>query len=178
MTLRPPGDGHRFLCLLLLALLVPMLSLAQVADPAPLRFQDAHEEQRFHALVTELRCVMCQNQSLADSNAQIAHDLRREVLGLMREHRSDADIKRFLVARYGEFVLLKPRLNPRTALLWLLPPLALMGGGIALWIYSRRRERAADAERQTLMKLSPDEEARLEKLLGAEQPAHSDEASS
>src|SRR3546814_7803940 len=81
---------------------VPGLALAQASDPAPLQFTDRAEEKRFHALVSELRCVMCQNQSLADSNAQIAHDLRREVLNLMREGRSDAEVKQFLVARYGE----------------------------------------------------------------------------
>ena len=138
MTLRPPGDSHRFLCLLLLALLVPMLSLAQVADPAPLRFQDAHEEQRFHALVTELRCVMCQNQSLADSNAQIAHDLRREVLTLMRQGRSDAQIRDYLVARYGEFVLYKPRVEEKTWLLWFGPALLLLIGGFVVARVVRR----------------------------------------
>ena len=135
-------------------------------------------EARARALSQELRCMVCQNQSIDDSDAPLARDLRLLVRERITAGDSDKQVMDFLVARYGEFVLLKPRLNPRTALLWLLPPLALMGGGIALWIYSRRRERAADAERQTLMKLSPDEEARLEKLLGAEQPAHSDEASS
>ncbi|MEP6633274.1 MAG: cytochrome c-type biogenesis protein CcmH, partial [Luteimonas sp.] len=79
------------------------------ADPTPPRFANTQEETRFHALVSELRCVMCQNQSLADSNAQIAHDLRHEVLALMREGKSDGEIEQFLVARYGEFVLYKPR---------------------------------------------------------------------
>src|SRR3954447_111587 len=81
-----------FVAALLLGLMA-LPVLAQVADPAPLRFANGAEEQRFHALVTELRCVMCQNQSLADSNAQIAHDLRREVLTLMRQGRSDAQIR-------------------------------------------------------------------------------------
>ena len=139
---------------------------------------DPIKEARARELSKELRCMVCQNQSIDDSDAPLARDLRLLVRERITAGDSDKQVMDFLVARYGEFVLLKPRLNPRTALLWLLPPLALMGGGIALWIYSRRRERAADAERQTLMKLSPDEEARLEKLLGAEQPAHSDEASS
>jgi len=88
-----------------------------LTDPTPLTFQNSAEEQRFHALVSELRCVMCQNQSLADSNAQIAQDLRREVLELMQQGRSDADIKDFLVQRYGEFVLYRP---PFAAHTWLL----------------------------------------------------------
>jgi cytochrome c-type biogenesis protein CcmH len=122
--------------------------------------------------------MVCQNQSIDDSDAPLARDLRLLVRERISAGDTDSQVMEFLVARYGEFVLLKPRLNPHTALLWLLPPLALMGGGIALWIYSRRRERAADLERQSLMKLSPEEEARLEKLLGAEQTAHSDKASS
>ena len=111
---------------------------AQASDPAPLRFRDGAEEARFHALVSQLRCVMCQNQSLADSNAQIAHDLRREVLELMRENRSDADIKRFLVARYGEFVLYKPRVESKTWLLWFGPALLLLAGGFVVARIVRR----------------------------------------
>jgi cytochrome c-type biogenesis protein CcmH len=111
---------------------------AQTSDPAPLRFHDAAEETRFHALVTELRCVMCQNQSLADSNAQIAHDLRREVLALMRQGRSDAQIRDYLVARYGEFVLYEPRVERKTWLLWFGPALLLLGGGLVVARVVRR----------------------------------------
>jgi cytochrome c-type biogenesis protein CcmH len=77
----------------------------------------------------------------------------------------------FLVARYGEFVLLKPRFNPHTLLLWLLPPLALAGGGFALWTQSRRRSRAAGAEDQSAFRLTAEEEARLERLTAAEPSA-------
>jgi cytochrome c-type biogenesis protein CcmH len=76
----------------------------------------------------------------------------------------------FLVARYGEFVLLKPRLNSHTWLLWLLPPFALAGGGLALWAHSRRRSKPAAAEDESLFKLTADEEARLERLIAAEPP--------
>jgi cytochrome c-type biogenesis protein CcmH len=132
-------SGRRFRCLLvLLAFLLPAMAFAQVSDPAPLRFQDSHEEQRFHALVTELRCVMCQNQSLADSNAQIAHDLRREVLTLMRQGKSDAQIRDYLVARYGEFVLYKPRVEEKTWLLWFGPALLLLVGGFVVARVVRR----------------------------------------
>ena len=122
----------------LLALLAPLSALAQASDPAPLRFRDRAEEQRFHQLVTELRCVMCQNQSLADSNAQIAHDLRREVLALMRQGRSDAQIEDYLVARYGEFVLYKPRVEGRTWLLWFGPLALLLAGGVVVALVVRR----------------------------------------
>ena len=111
---------------------------AQVSDPAPLRFHDNAEEARFRALVANLRCVMCQNQSLADSNAQIAHDLRHEVLDLMRQGRSDAEIERFLVARYGEFVLYKPRVESKTWLLWFGPALLLLAGGFVVARIVRR----------------------------------------
>jgi cytochrome c-type biogenesis protein CcmH len=84
---------------------------------------------------------------------------------------SDAQVIDFLVARYGEFVLLKPRLKPHTLLLWLLPPLALTGGGFALWRYSRRRARSAANEDQSLRKLTSEEETRLERLIAAEPPA-------
>jgi cytochrome c-type biogenesis protein CcmH len=115
------------------------LSFAQVSDPTPLAFNDRAEEVRFHALASELRCVMCQNQSLADSNAMVAHDLRREVLGLMREGRSDAEIKEFLVARYGEFVLYRPRVERSTWLLWLGPVVLLLAGGVVVARIVRRR---------------------------------------
>jgi cytochrome c-type biogenesis protein CcmH len=123
----------------LLLLLAATAAFAQVvSDPAPLRFANAAEEQRFHALVTELRCVMCQNQSLADSNAQIAHDLRREVLTLMRQGKSDEAIRRYLVARYGEFVLYKPRIEATTWLLWFGPAVLLLGGGFLVARVVRR----------------------------------------
>ena len=138
----------------LLALLLALSGLfaaphafAQVGtDVAPLQFQDAAEEKRFHALVAELRCVMCQNQSLADSNAQIAFDLRKEVLDLMREGRSDAQIKDFLVARYGGFVLYRPRVETRTWLLWLGPGLLLLGGGFVIARIVRRRSASPVAD--------------------------------
>jgi cytochrome c-type biogenesis protein CcmH len=127
------------LCMLLGALL-PVAALAQAkGDAAPLQFTDAAEAQRFHTLVVELRCVMCQNQSLADSNAQIAVDLRREVLDLMRQGKSNAEIKAFLVARYGEFVLYRPQVKSRTWLLWFGPALVLLAGAVAVVRIVRRR---------------------------------------
>lgn len=125
---------------LLFAACIGVPAFAQVsANAAPLRFHDAAEERRFHALAAELRCVMCQNQSLADSNAQIAHDLRAEVLDLMRQGRSDADIERFLVQRYGEFVLYKPRVEGRTWLLWFGPALLVLAGAGLLFALVRKR---------------------------------------
>ena len=124
-----------------MCLLWPQPVRAQAAvDPTPLAFESTTEEKRFRGLIHELRCVMCQNQSLADSNAQIAHDLRREVLSLMRRGHSDAEIRDHLVARYGEFVLYRPRVGPATWLLWF-GPLLVLGAGVAvIWrvVASRR----------------------------------------
>ena len=119
--------------LALLLAIAPAVTMAQVTgDPSPPRFTDAAEETRFHALVSELRCVMCQNQSLADSNAAIAQDLRHEVLTLMRQDKTDAEVKHYLVARYGEFVLYKPRIEASTWLLWFGPALLLLVGGFVV----------------------------------------------
>ena len=121
-------------------------SMAQPGPPdAPLTFQNAAEEARFHALVAELRCVMCQNQSLADSNALIARNLRREVLEMMREGRSDAQIKDFMVERYGQFVLYRPQVRSGTWLLWFGPLLVLLAGGALVARIVRQRAGHAPA---------------------------------
>jgi cytochrome c-type biogenesis protein CcmH len=138
-----------FLVTLMLAFAAPATHAQVGTDVAPLEFRDKAEETRFHALVAELRCVMCQNQSLADSNAQIAYDLRREVLDLMREGRSDAEIKEFLVARYGEFVLYRPRMEATTWLLWLGPAVLLLIGGYVISRVVRKRAQTAPAADDT-----------------------------
>ena len=122
-----------------------LLACAGVAAAAaqPLRFADATEESRFRALVSELRCVMCQNQSLADSDAQIARDLRAQVLRLMRDGRSDAEIKDYLVERYSDFVLYRPPMKPSTWLLWFGPALVLVGGAVTVFAIVRRRAASA-----------------------------------
>lgn len=126
---------------LLLCTVLPVLAQQPLHDPRPLAFRNAAEETRFHDLAAQLRCVQCQNQSLADSNAQIAQDLRREVLQLMQQGHDDAQIKQFLVARYGEFVLYQPPLQPGTWLLWGGPLLVLAGGGLLMLGIVRRRGR-------------------------------------
>ena len=137
------GLAACLLALLAALALAPAPAAAQaVRNVQPLEFRDRAEEQRFHDLTVELRCVMCQNQSLADSDAQIAHDLRREVFNLMREGRSDAEIKEFLVQRYGEFVLYRPQFGGGTLLLWLGPALVLLAGAAVLVVVVRRRAAA------------------------------------
>ena len=132
---------------------------------------DPARESRARDLSRELRCMVCQNQSIDDSEAPLARDLRLLVRERIAAGDNDAQVLDFLVARYGEFVLLKPRLEPHTYLLWLLPPLALAGGGFALWMHSRRRTRSATgAEDQSLRQLTPEEETRLEQLIASEPP--------
>ena len=129
---------------------------------------DPGKEARARDLSRELRCMVCQNQSIDDSEAPLARDLRLLVRERIAAGDSDTQVIDFLVARYGEFVLLKPRFNPHTLLLWLLPPLALAGGGLALWRYSRRRSKFPDTEDQGLLALTAEEEARLERLIAGQ----------
>ena len=129
--------------------------------------QDPAKEARARNLSKELRCMVCQNQSIDDSDAPLAKDLRLLVRERIATGESDKQVMDFLVARYGEFVLLKPRLELHTLLLWLLTPLVLISGAVALWWQNRRRNRghAGDAAAAAL---SAEEEARIERLLQAQ----------
>jgi cytochrome c-type biogenesis protein CcmH len=132
---------------------------------------DAVKEARARDLSRELRCMVCQNQSIDDSEAPLARDLRLIVRERIAAGDGDAQVIDFLVARYGEFVLLKPRLNSHTWLLWFLTPLALGAGGIALWAHGRRRARSGGEQDDGLSSLTPDEEARINQLIAADQIA-------
>src|ERR1700759_3090256 len=103
---------------------------------------DPAKEARARLLSQELRCMVCQNQSIDDSEAPLARDLRLLVRERIASGDSDAQVIDFLVARYGEFVLLKPRFERQTLLLWLVPPLVLFGGGLVLWLQALRRRKA------------------------------------
>jgi cytochrome c-type biogenesis protein CcmH len=157
----------------LVAILCFVLAAAFAAPPA-LAVQpdeimsDPIKESRARDLSRELRCMVCQNQSIDDSEAPLARDLRLLVRERIAAGDSDAQVMDFLVARYGEFVLLKPRLKSHTLLLWLLPPFALLGGGLALWMHNRRRTKSGGDE--TLFKLSADEEKRIEQLIAEPPP--------
>jgi len=120
-------------------LLFPLILLAS----EPLNFASDEQEQRFKHLTEELRCAVCQNQSLADSDAPLAQDLREEIHDMMIAGQSDEQIRGFLVDRYGDFVLYRPAIGGNTLLLWLAPALLLLGGG-AVVAYSVRRHRLAD----------------------------------
>jgi cytochrome c-type biogenesis protein CcmH len=129
---------------------------------------DPAKEARARELSRELRCMVCQNQSIDDSEAPLARDLRLLVRERIAAGDSDNQVMDFLVARYGEFVLLKPRVNQHTLLLWLVPPLALAGGGLALWLHNRRRQKSAGIADPSLLYLTDEEEARIDRLLSAE----------
>jgi len=154
-----------------------LFALAMIVSPAAYAVQpdeimaDPVKEARARDLSRELRCMVCQNQSIDDSEASLARDLRLLVRERIAAGDSNAQVIDFLVARYGEFVLLKPRFKSETLLLWLLPPLVLVGGGIALWMHGRWKSKSApDPDSETSFKLTVEEEARLEQLIAAEKP--------
>ncbi|WP_085623155.1 MULTISPECIES: cytochrome c-type biogenesis protein [unclassified Pseudomonas] len=144
------------------------LSLAGVAKAAidTYQFRDDAERERYQQLTKELRCPKCQNQDIADSNAPIAADLRREIFRMLGEGKSNQQILDFMVDRYGDFVRYKPALSGRTWLLWFGPGILLAGGFVVLALIVRRRR---DTAVQGANELSAEERERLAKLLEKEQ---------
>lgn len=145
---------------LVLVLLFPLQLLAGeardlAADPAV--------EKRMVGLAENLRCLVCQNESLASSHAELAEDLRREVRELIAKGMSDKEIKDYLVARYGDFVLYEPPVKSTTALLWV-GPFALLLAGMAVLVFQLRKRRQTVVEK----KLSAEEQARAAALLDEE----------
>ena len=131
-------------------------------------FKDEAERERYRTLVEELRCPKCQNQNIADSNAPIAMDLRREIYRMLEEGQSNEQIIDYLVARYGDFVRYKPPVNAKTFLLWYGPfGLLAIGIGVLALILVRRRRGSASQASNTL---SEAERARLTMLLGKKEP--------
>ena len=146
---------------LLVVLALLLASTAAWAKEAPPAAADPAIEARMMALASQLRCLVCQNESLAASNADLASDLREEIREMMRQGKTDKQIVAYLVARYGDFVLYKPPLMASTFLLWFGPLLLLLAGGYALVRRIRRRSAAPDPD------LSAAERARAAKLLEA-----------
>ena len=140
-----------------LAALAALACLAAAEDPAE-RLADPGQEARARALFAEIRCVVCQNESIDASEAELARDLRGVVREQVAAGRSDREIKAFLVGRYGEFVLLRPRFSWGNAALWLTPFL-VAGAGLAIVLGRGRRPVSAP-------RLSEEEERRLEAVLG------------
>lgn len=112
----------------------------------PIVFEDPAGEARFQELTEEFRCLVCQNQSLADSDATLAQDLRKEIHDMIVAGRSDAEIKEFMVARYGDFVLYRPPVQANTLLLWAAPIILLLIGGVVIARSVRKRAALLDSE--------------------------------
>jgi cytochrome c-type biogenesis protein CcmH len=148
---RPRRDSFRAA----LAALAGVLCLAAASDPAE-RLPDPAQEARARAIFQDVRCLVCQNESIDDSEAPLAHDLRQIVREQVRAGRSDADIKRFLTDRYGEFVLMRPAFSLTNLALWGGPFLVVvLGAGLLI---GRLRNRSTEEE------LSPDEAERVRRL--------------
>jgi cytochrome c-type biogenesis protein CcmH len=134
--------------------LLSTLALAQTEAKGP-------EEARVKALAEELRCLVCQNQTIADSNAPLAQDLRNQIRGQIAQGRSDDQIRGYMVERYGDFVLYRPPFKLTTALLWLGPVLMILGGAVVFWRVVRRKRTAAPA-----MPVPRERRRQIEELLG------------
>jgi len=141
---RPPRAFPALRTLLMLALLAAWLhTLPAIANEAAPEAADPALEARMQAVTSELRCLVCQNQTIADSQADLAVDLRREVRDLLRQGKSEHEIIDYMTARYGDFVLYRPPMKPTTMLLWYGPALLLAVGIAALVLVLRRRSRLA-----------------------------------
>jgi cytochrome c-type biogenesis protein CcmH len=120
-------------------LIVLCVNVAYAIDPLP--FKDRAQEVRFQNLTKQLRCLVCQNQDLGDSDADLAKDLRKQVFDMMQSGKSDDEIKQYLVARYNDFVLYDPPLKPGTWLLWFAPFALVIAGALVVVRILRRRTR-------------------------------------
>ena len=144
----------------IMAILLASFGAACLAAEAPSAAEDPVLERRVKALSEELRCLVCQNQSLADSNADLAIDLRNQVRELMQAGKSDEEIREFMVGRYGDFVLYSPPVKASTLVLWGGPFVLLVIGVVLLATYVRRRERQLRAQA-----MSTEDRARARALL-------------
>ncbi len=140
--------------LLLTTLTSPTLAGVEVRN-----FTDPAQERRYHKLVDELRCLVCQNQNLADSNSPLASDLREKIYTMIKTDKTNQQVINYMVERYGKFVLYNPPLDPVTLFLWL-PPFILLIGGVILLLLNIRKRNAA-----TPVELSEADHARSQQLL-------------
>jgi cytochrome c-type biogenesis protein CcmH len=156
---------RRILHSLFTALLMACAPQALAVQPDEI-MRDPAQEARARGLSRELRCMVCQNQSIDDSDAPLARDLRLLVRERIAAGDTDGQVIDFLVARYGAFVLLNPRFETQTLALWLLPPLALAVGAVLLWGVARRRRSGIGGDPGTVP-LSSEERAELQELLAS-----------
>ncbi|MBU3605424.1 MULTISPECIES: cytochrome c-type biogenesis protein [unclassified Polynucleobacter] len=143
----------------LIALCLLSIGISQAKDAAPL-VDDPVTEQRLISISEEMRCLVCQNESLAGSRSDLANDLREQIRVLIKEGKSDEQIRNFMVERYGDFVLYRPPVKPITWLLWLGPFIILLIGVAGLFTYLRRRNASANN-----IALSDEDNRRLDDLL-------------
>ena len=141
-----------------LAIVAALLCIAAAPDPAD-RLPNPGQEARARHLFKQTRCVVCQNESIDDSQAELAHDLRQVIRGQIAAGRSDEEVRTFLVSRSGDFILLRPRFSPATVILWI-GPFAIVLIGLGVLAGRRRRLQAAEEAR-----LTPEEEARLKAMV-------------
>jgi cytochrome c-type biogenesis protein CcmH len=146
------------LLLLLLTLFISLPGI-QAATLAEYSFDEPQQAADFRAIIEEMRCLVCQNESLAGSNAELAVDLRNEIYEMMKGGQSKQDIINFMVARYGDFVLYSPPLKPTTYPIWFGPLIVFLVGAVVLFRILKRKS----ISRET--KLSAEEEQRLNRLL-------------
>jgi cytochrome c-type biogenesis protein CcmH len=116
-----------------------MLSSVAVAIDVGEAFDDPKLQARYEKIISEVRCLKCQNQTIKDSNALLASDLRREIRHMLEDGKTDDEIYEFLVARYGDFALYRPRASGKTLILWIAPMMFLVFGAFALWRVVQRR---------------------------------------
>ena len=155
--------AHRMKCCCLAAILLlsPCIPTVCLANLEALSFANPQQETRYKKIIAELRCLVCQNQNLADSNADLAKDLRKKTHAMILAGQSDAQIIDFMVARYGDFVRYRPPFKPSTVLLWISPALLLVLGLGILW-------RVTGRSRRTLSPADEVGKARVRELLGKE----------
>jgi cytochrome c-type biogenesis protein CcmH len=137
------SNGFLRACLLACLLAVGGRALAIDTEAA---FDDPVLQHRYETINRELRCLVCQNQTIADSNATLAQDLRREVREMIAAGKTDDEIRDFMIERYGDFVLYRPRMTAQNFLLWAAPALLLLGGAVAVVRVVRKRTQEADLE--------------------------------
>ncbi len=148
----------KWMLLLAIVLSGPALAVIETYD-----FSEPQLEQRYHELSQELRCPKCQNQNIADSNAPIAQDLRKQLYLQLEQGASDDQIRQYMVDRYGEFVRYRPGFSGATAALWLAPAILLALAALVAWLTLRR------GKRETARGLSEEEQRRLDAMLGPDE---------
>ena len=166
MVIDPHNQGilKRLVAILTLCLLLSAGMAQAGVTLEAFKFNSKAEEQHFKDLIEELRCLVCQNQSLADSDAELAHDLRAEVYDMIQAGKTDDEIVAFLVARYGDFVLYNPPIKPANYLIWFGPFVLLLVAAFLLLRAVRRQKNTAAPE------ITPEERARLDAILDSPPP--------